>query len=93
MASPNILDPKLVSVFPQIPPEQQRQAVDILKAKFTEIEVAGSSEAQLALMGHPNAKSLTEDQRKTMVAIGLDNCYWQLTKFLRVRHHAQSNRG
>ena len=85
----DILDPKFVKIFPQLPPDQQRQAVDHLKAKFTEIENAGSTEAQLALMGHPNPKSLPEDQRKTKVAIGLDNCYWQFSKFLRVRHHAQ----
>jgi len=84
MATPNnILHPNFVTIFPQLPPEHQRQGVDILKAKFTEIEVADSVDAQLALMGRSDAKSLPEDKRKAIVATGLDQCYWQLTKFLR----------
>jgi hypothetical protein len=88
MAAPNILDPNLVYIFPQMPPEHQRQGVDILTAKCTEIEGAGSVDAKLALMGQSESdnKSLTEDQRKALVAGGLDQCYWQLTMFLRVRH-------
>ena len=90
MAAPNILDPKFVNIFPHMPPEHQRQGVDILKAKCTEIEDAGSLDAQLDLMGQSNAKSLPEDQRKVIVAGGLDQCYWQLTKFLRVRQSCYS---
>ena len=88
MAAPNILDPQLVNIFPHMPPEHQRQGVDILKNKCTEIENAGSLDAQLALMGNPDGKSLPEEKLKAMVAGGLDQLYWQLTKFLRVRHHA-----
>lgn len=88
MAANNILDSHFVNIFPHMPPEHQRQGVDILKAKCTEIEGAGSINAQLAMMGHPDAASRPEDERKAMVAGGLDQCYWQLTKFLRVRNHA-----
>ena len=86
MAANNILDPHLVNIFSDMPPQHQRQGVDILKAKCTEIESAGSLDAQLALMGQPDAKSLPENTRKAMVAGGLDQCYWQMAMFLRVRH-------
>jgi hypothetical protein len=85
MAPNNILDPFLVNMFPHMPPHQQRQGVDILKAKCTEIEGAGSIDAQLTLMGHSLANDLPEDKRKALVAGGLDQCYWQLSQFLRVR--------
>ena len=62
MAAPNILDPQLVNIFPHMPPEHQRQGVDILKNKCTEIENAGSLDAQLALMGNPDGKSLPEEK-------------------------------
>jgi hypothetical protein len=85
MAPNNILDPHFVDIFPQMPPQHQRQGVDILKAECTKIEDAGSTDAQLTMMGHSEFASLPEDERKAMVAAGLDQCYWQLTKFLRVR--------
>lgn len=88
MAANNILDPHFVNIFPHMPPQHQREGVDILKAKCTEFEDAGSTDAQLAMMGHSNVSSLPEDERKAMVASGLDQCYWQLTMFLRVRNHA-----
>ncbi|KAM6494606.1 hypothetical protein JOM56_009229 [Amanita muscaria] len=81
--APNILDPYLANIYPQIPPEQQRQGVDVLKAKCTAIEGAGSTEAQLAMMGQSDAISLPEDKRRAIVAGGLDQCYWQLSMFLR----------
>ena len=88
MAAPNnILDPHLVNIFPHMQPEHQRQGVEILKVKCTEIEGAGSLDAQLALMDQADAKSRPEDERKAIVAGGLDQCYWQLTMFLRVRSH------
>lgn len=90
MSANNILDPHFVKIFPQMPPQHQRQGVDMLKAKCTEIEGAGSTDAQLAMMGHSDAASRPEDERKAMVAAGLDQCYWQLTKFLRERNHALS---
>jgi hypothetical protein len=90
MAAPNILDPRFVNSYSQMRPEHQRQGVDILKAKCAEIEAAGSLDAKLDLMGHANDKSLPEDQRKYLVAGGLDQCYWQLTKFLRVRQSCYS---
>ena len=71
-----------------MPPEHQRQGIDILKDQCTKIEGAGSTNAQLAMMGHSDPTSLPEDKRKAIVAAGLDQCYWQLTKFLRVRNHA-----
>jgi hypothetical protein len=83
MAQNNILDPHFVDIFPHMPPEQQRQGVDILKVECTKIEDAGSMDAQLAMMGQSDAASLPEDERKAIVAAGLDQCYWQLTKFLR----------
>ena len=88
MAAPNILDQQFVGIFSRMPPEHQRQGVDILKAKCAEIEGAGSLDAQLALMGRSDTASLPEDERKAMVACGLDQCYWQLTEFLRVKHYA-----
>jgi hypothetical protein len=86
MALKNILDSHFVEIFPHMPPEHQRQGVDILKAECTKIEGAGSMDAKLAMMGHSNTTSLPENERKAIVAAGLDQCYWQLTKFLRVRN-------
>ena len=85
MATHNILDSHFVDIFPYMPPEHQRQGVDILKAECTKIEGAGSTDAQLAMLGRLDTSSLPEDERKNIVAAGLDLCYWQLTKFLRVR--------
>jgi hypothetical protein len=83
MAPPNILDPYFVKIFPNLPPQEQCTGVDTLKAKCTEIEGAGSTDAQLAIMGQ-DASSLPENERKAIVAVGLDQCYWQLSQFLRV---------
>jgi hypothetical protein len=88
MASNNILDPYFVNIFPHISPQQQREGVDLLKAKCTEVEGAGSTDAQLTMMGHLDAIALPENERKAIVAAGLDQCYWQLSKFLRVSNHA-----
>ena len=84
MAGKNILDPYFVEIFPHMPPLQQRTGVDILKDKCAEIEGAGSTDAQLAMIGQADAINLPEDRRKAIVAGGLDQCYWQLVKFLRV---------
>ena len=84
MAPPNILDPYFVKIFPHLPPQEQRSGVDTLKAKCTEIEDAGSTDAQLAMMGQKDDCSLSENERKAIVAAGLDQCYWQLSQFLRV---------
>ena len=88
MAPSNILDPHFVDIFPHISPQQQREGVDLLKAKCTKIEGAGSTDEQLTMMGHLDAIALPEDERKAIVAAGLDQCYWQLSKFLRVNNHA-----
>jgi hypothetical protein len=88
MVQNNILDPHFVDIFPHMPPEQQRQGVDILKVECTKIEGAGSIDAQLAMMGQSDATSLPEDERKAIVVAGLDQCYWQLTKFLRVSNYS-----
>ena len=87
MAPNNILDPYFVEIFPHMPPHEQQQGVDILKANCTKIEDAGSTEAQMTMMGHLDAMTLPEDERKAIVAAGLDQCYWQLSKFLRVSNH------
>ena len=83
MASNNILDDRFVGMYPHMPQEHQRQGVDILKAECAKIESAELN-AQLTMMGHTDAASRPEDERKAIVAAGLDQCYWQLTKFLRV---------
>jgi len=83
MAPSSILDPHIVQIFPGMPPQQQRMGIDILRAKCAEIEGAGSTDAQLAMMGQQDVLTHPEDERKKMVAEGLDQCYWQLTKFLR----------
>ena len=83
MAAKNILDPQFVNIFPQMPQEYQRQGVDHLKAECTKIESA-ELDAQLTMMGFPDVASRPENERKAIVAAGLDQCYWQLTKFLRV---------
>jgi hypothetical protein len=82
----NILDPHFVQLFPHMLPIHQRQGVDILKAECAKIEGAGSVVEQLTKMGHADAisESLSEDKLKSMVAAGLDQCYWQLSQFLRV---------
>jgi len=85
--APNILDPYFVELYPHLPPEQQRSGVDMLKAKCAEIVGAGSTEEQLVIMGQADAVTLPEDKRKAIVAGGLDQCYWQLVKFLRVGNH------
>ncbi|KAM6494819.1 hypothetical protein JOM56_009442 [Amanita muscaria] len=81
--APNILDPCLAQVCSQLPPEHQRQLVDVLKAKCTDIEGASSTEAQLAMIGQSDSISLPEDKRRAIVASGLDQCRWQLCMFLR----------
>jgi hypothetical protein len=83
----NILDPYFVEIFPHIPPDQQCIGVDTLKAKCAEIEGAGSTDAQLAMMGHSDVVDLPEDKRKAIVAGGLDQMYWQLARFLRVSNY------
>jgi len=83
MAANNILDSHFVKMYPHITPQQQREGVDTLKAECTKIEGVGSTDAQLAMMGQSDVTSRTEDERKAMVAAGLDQCYWQLTMFLR----------
>jgi hypothetical protein len=60
-----------------MPQEYQNQGVDHFKAECTKIEGAGSFDAQLTL------RRLV--LRMAIVAAGLDQCYRQLTKFLRVR--------
>jgi hypothetical protein len=87
MAQNNILDPYFVKMFPHMPPDQQRIGVDILKTRCAEIEGASSTDAQLAIMGQEDAINLPEEKRKAIVADGLDQCYWQLSKFLRVSNY------
>jgi hypothetical protein len=84
MAPSNMLDPYYVEIFPHMHPNQQRIGVDTIRAKCAEIEGAGSTDAQLVLMGQQNALSLPEE-RMAIVASGLsDQCYWELTKYLRM---------
>ena len=81
----NILDPYFIDLIPHLPPQQQHEGVDILKSKCAEIELealVGSTNAQLELMGQGDAASLPEEEHKKIVASGLDQLYWQLTKFL-----------
>lgn len=88
MASNNILDLYFVQIFPHMPPVHQREGIDILKAECAKIEGAGSVDEQLAKMGQSDVtcEFIPEDKHKAMVAIGLDQCYWQLCQFLHMSH-------